>query len=61
MMSDRDNVIQISTKEVNGGTLLVGHTTEHPSMPPQPKVVRMYNYFLAFAKQDGENVTCVDF
>ena len=61
MMSDRDNVIQYSMLNVDGGTLMAVTTVEHPAMPPVPKVIRMFNHMLAFVKQDGENVHMIDY
>lgn len=61
MMSERDNVIQISQKNIDGGVFLVVTTVEHPAMPPVKGVVRMFNHVTSFLKQDGKNVKMIDY
>ena len=61
LMTDRDNVMSLSTREMEGGWFLNMKTVEHPAMPPQKKIIRMFNHVNAFFKQEGDNVTMVDF
>ena len=61
MMSDRDNVLHSSMKEIDGGTFLNMRTVDHPAAPQVAKVVRMYNHILTYLKQEGDNVTMLDF
>ena len=61
MMSDRDNVIQIQFKDIDGGTFMSMHTVEHALDKPDPKVIRMFNHAICFLKQEGNDVTMTDF
>ena len=61
MMSDRDNVMQMSKKALDDGVFLSLHTVEHPAMPPNPKIVRMFNHVVTFLKQEGSDVIMHDF
>lgn len=61
MMSDRDNVLHTTHKEIDGGTFLNMKTIDHPAQPPVAKVVRMYNHICCYFKQVGDNVTMLDF
>ena len=61
MMSDRDNVMHVSTMDTDGGAFAVVQTVDHPSMPPNPKVVRMFYHAVLFLKQVGADVVMIDF
>ena len=61
MMSDRDNVLQVTTKKMDDGTLLTMRTVEHPAMPEVKKVIRMYNHLVLMVKPKGNNTIMYDF
>jgi hypothetical protein len=50
LMSDRDNVLAVSSMNKEDGWFLNMRTTDHPKMPPIKKVIRMYNHICCFLK-----------
>ena len=61
LMSDRDNVLAISTKNIDDGWFLNMKTVEHQAMPPVKSVIRMFNHVNAYFKQEGDHVSMIDF
>ena len=61
MMSDRDNVMHLTFKDIDGGSFLSIQTVDHPNMPVDPKIVRMFFLGLYFFKQAGQDVKVLEF
>ena len=50
MVSDRDNVTEITMAQKEGGSFIASQSVSHPAAPPVKGCVRMFNHDLTLIK-----------